>query len=85
MSLKKTILVAAMATLFAAGNVSAVPTQCGGINQLPCSGHPVPEIDAASGTSALVLLTGTVLLLVKRARVDRSSSTTKNDTSSLDK
>ena len=47
----------------------------------PPGGNPfrAPEIDAASGTSAIALLTGIVLLMKERTRSKRSSKSNKSD------
>jgi hypothetical protein len=43
------------------------------------SPHIVPEIDAASGASALALLTGILLLAAERVRSKRGSDESKTD------
>jgi len=78
MNMRKTLLAGAAVMLLAAG-----PTLAGGNNnnnngnngQNGCQGTcgQAPEIDAASGTSAIALLTGIVLLMKERTRSKRSS------------
>ncbi len=53
--------------LFSANNVWAAVC-----NTLVCP--PAPEIDAASGTAAIALLTGVVLYIRKRAKSNSSKS-----------
>jgi len=82
MKLKQRFIVAA-AIMLATGSVSAVTTT-DPISAVPitdsrlCSTSAAkcikaPEIDAASGTSAIALLTGVVLLVAERSRSRRSS------------
>jgi hypothetical protein len=59
--------------------VRAIPPQKGSSEPSSSSGSPslsqaytVPEIDAASGTSTIVLLTGVLLLAGERSRYKRS-------------
>ena len=71
MKIKQKFLTATMLTvlLFSTGNVWAVPC----ISNLNCGGA-TPEIDAASGTAAIALLTGVVLYIRKRSKSKSSKS-----------
>jgi len=82
MNLKQKFLMGATIMLLATGNVwaQASPTGCansGGI-AAGCSGASggAPEIDAASGTAAIALLTGVILLLRKgrKSKTDETKS-----------
>ena len=74
MKIRQILLASATVMLLATG------TAWGGIGNGTCAAPPcgnahgrAPEIDAASGTSAIALLTGIVLLMKERRRSKRSS------------
>ena len=74
MNIKKTIVVCALFLLIAAGYVSPVAAEVS--NQVQNNENPViPEIDTTSGKSSIIVLTGVVLLMLKRSRSDGSSLT----------
>jgi hypothetical protein len=56
-----------------------VKVKGGGQQGGPGSSYVVPEIDAASGTSALALLTGILLLAGERGRSKRESDDSNTD------
>jgi hypothetical protein len=78
---KQTLFAGAMVMLLSTGNVSAVPNNNGNGNSCNSNGlaslspacpNAAPEIDAASGASAIALLAGVLLLVGERIRTRRS-------------
>jgi hypothetical protein len=77
MKIRQIVLAGATVMLLATGNAwaDASLTGClksGGKAAGCSSSRSVPEIDAASGTSAIALLTGVLLLVGERSRSRRS-------------
>jgi len=79
MNMRQRLLAGTTVMLLATGNswgkancIHSQSWQCDPVAQ-------APEIDAASGTSAIALLTGIVLLMKERTRSKRSSKSNKSD------
>lgn len=71
MNMRQRLLAGATVMLIAMGSAWAdPPPPC---PSRACGVNKAPEIDAASGTSAIALLTGVLLLMGERARSKRSS------------
>jgi hypothetical protein len=75
MNMRQRLLAGATVMLLASSPVWAVTGTISPL--LPI--RQAPEIDAASGTSAIALLTGVVLLMKERRRSKRSSKSDKSD------
>ena len=73
MKIRQIVLAGVAVMLLGIDNSWALPG-CGPSGGVPpkCSSGPAPEIDAASGTSAIALLTGVLLLAGERSRSRRS-------------
>lgn len=80
MKIRQIILTAVTVMLFSTSNVWAArggnpgpnPNAPGQLKKPPGQSNKVPEIDAASGTSAIALLMGALLLAGERSRSRRS-------------
>ena len=79
MNIRQNLLIGATIMLLATGNAFAANNNgngnsCNseGVASLSPACFQAPEIDAASGTSAIALLTGVLLLLGERIRTRRS-------------
>jgi len=73
MKIRQILLASATVMLLATGNSWAAPGGIHGPNpNAPGQLKKAPEIDAASGTSAIALLTGVLLLVGERSRFRRS-------------
>jgi len=79
MNMRKRLLAGVTVMLLTTSNAWAL---CSPQGQASSGGqclNRAPEIDAASGTSAIALLTGIVLLMKERTRSKRSSKSNKSD------
>jgi hypothetical protein len=71
MNIRQILLAGATVILLATGNAWAAPNP-DAPGQVKKRDPVAPEIDAASGTSAIALLTGVLLLVGERSRSRRS-------------
>ena len=76
MTIRQRLLAGAAIMLLATGNAWSGGANGNNGQGNNCQGNScgkAPEIDAASGTSAIALLTGIILLMKERRRSNRSS------------